>query len=207
MGIRLPTIRLPINHLRRCGAGSSFMPFVGLEGRRHPPGERKNPVRDMTPGFVFSTDYGYGALHPHSGRRVMPSLGEGLAQTERPWLRAASAHLGTHRSPPRGVISLIGDWWYQWDGNVASTMFTTPRLTYAMGRDGKLPEFLCPGFIRSITHRFGSGLVFFSRACFRVVGLRFFVWLAALSALVRILIYMLVASLPFRRAQKRHKHR
>ena len=44
--------------------------FVGWEAAVIPAGESKKSGTRYAPGFDFSTDYGYGALHPHSGRRL-----------------------------------------------------------------------------------------------------------------------------------------
>ena len=84
-------------------------------------------------------------------------------------------------------------------------MFTTPRLTYAMARDGKLPEFFAR--VHPIYNTPVGSVVFFSVLVFVLSVYGSFVWLAALSALVRILIYMLcIAAIPSLR-KKRHKHR
>lgn len=163
--------------------------FVGWEAAVIPAGESKNPVRDMPRALILAliTVTVLYTLIQAAGYAI---LGEGLAQTERPLVEAASAMLGTTGAVILmvGVVVSVG-------GNVASTMFTTPRLTYAMARDGKLPEFFAR--VHPVYNTPVGSVVFFSVLVFVLSVYGSFIWLAALSALVRILIYMLcIATIP-----------
>jgi amino acid transporter len=170
--------------------------FVGWEAAVIPAGESKNPVRDM-PRALIGALLTVTVLYTLIQAASYAVLGDDLATTERPLVEVANAMMGTTGAIllMLGVVVSVG-------GNVASTMFTTPRLTYAMAREGHLPEFLArvhPAYNTPI-----GSVLFFSVLVFVLSVYGSFVWLAALSALVRILIYMLcIATIPVLRKQDR----
>jgi amino acid transporter len=73
-------------------------------------------------------------------------------------------------------------------GNLAGTMITAPRLTYALAREGSLPAWF--GAVHPSTRTPARSIVFFSVLVFLLGIYGSFFWLAAMSALVRVLIYM-----------------
>jgi amino acid transporter len=80
-------------------------------------------------------------------------------------------------------------------GNLAGAFFSTPRITYALARDGRLP-----GFFATVPARLGTpavSIVVYGAAAFLLAAAGSFVWLASLSVLTRVLIYLgCIAALP-----------
>ncbi|MCC5927278.1 MAG: APC family permease [Bacteroidetes bacterium] len=170
--------------------------FVGWEAAVIPAGESKNPVRDM-PRALIGALLTVTVLYTLIQAASYAVLGDGLAATERPLVEVANAMMGT-----TGAILLMVGVVVSVGGNVASTIFTTPRLSYAMAREGNLPEFFArvhPAYNTPV-----GSILFFSVVVFVLSVYGSFVWLAALSALVRILIYMLcIATIPALRKEDR----
>jgi amino acid transporter len=79
------------------------------------------------------------------------------------------------------VLLLVG-------GNLAGGMVTAPRLTYALAREGSLPAWL--GRVHPATRTPANSILLYSLLVFLLAVYGSFVWLAAMSALVRVLIYM-----------------
>lgn len=170
--------------------------FVGWEAAVIPAGESRNPVRDM-PRALISALLTVTVLYTLIQAASYAVLGDELAATERPLVEVAFAMMGT-----TGAILLMAGVVVSVGGNVASTMFTTPRLSYAMAREGHLPSFL--GKVHASYNTPVGSILFFSLLVFVLSVYGSFVWLAALSALVRILIYMLcIATIPALRRQDR----
>jgi amino acid transporter len=67
-------------------------------------------------------------------------------------------------------------------------MVSAPRLTYALARDGSLPAWL--GRVHPTARTPAHSVIFYSVLVFILGVYGSFVWLAAMSALVRVLIYM-----------------
>ncbi len=80
-------------------------------------------------------------------------------------------------------------------GNLAGALFSTPRITYALALDGSLPAWFA-----TVSARFGTpgvSIVVFGTAAFLLAAGGSFVWLAGLSVLTRVLIYVgCIAALP-----------
>jgi amino acid transporter len=74
-------------------------------------------------------------------------------------------------------------------------LFSTPRITYALALDGSLPAWFA-----AVSARFGTptvSIVVFGTAAFLMAAGGSFVWLAGLSVLTRVLIYVgCIAALP-----------
>ncbi|MDX1554564.1 MAG: APC family permease, partial [Xanthomonadales bacterium] len=73
-------------------------------------------------------------------------------------------------------------------GNLSGMFITAPRMLYAMGRDGGLPDWF--GVVNPRFHTPANSIVFVG-----VVGLALalsgsFIWLAAMSTAVRLLVYV-----------------
>ncbi|MGA0870320.1 MAG: amino acid permease, partial [Planctomycetota bacterium] len=85
-------------------------------------------------------------------------------------------------------------------GNVLSATFSMPRLTFAMGRDG-----LLPAWFGKVDERFGTparSIVVYGALVFLLASLGTFRWLAEVSVLSRLLLY-LVGVLALPRLRKR----
>jgi amino acid transporter len=110
---------------------------------------------------------------------VLPDLGT----SERALVEVGAVLFG-----PLGAVALTAAVVVSVGGNLAGTMVTAPRLTYALAREGSLPGWL--GEVHPQMRTPLNSVVFFSALVFLLTVYGSFVWLAAMSALVRVLIYM-----------------
>jgi amino acid transporter len=106
-----------------------------------------------------------------------------LAESERALVDVAAVLFG-----PAGAVLLTAGVVVSVGGNIASTMVTAPRLTYSLARGGSLPGWL--GEVHPTYRTPAKSIIFFSVLAFALAVYGSFVWLAAMSALVRVLIYM-----------------
>lgn len=156
--------------------------FVGWEAAVVPAGESRNPSRDMPRALFWAL--GVVTVLYVAIQAVAVALLPDLATSERPLMEAGAALLG-----PAGAMLMTAGVVVSVGGNVASAMFTAPRLTYSLAREGSLPAWF--GQVHP-THRTPHrSILFFGALAFGLAAYGSFVWLAAMSALVRVLIYML----------------
>jgi amino acid transporter len=162
--------------------------FVGWEGAVVPGGEARNPSRDMPKALLWAmlgVTFLY-VLVQVAALAVVPDL----AGSERALVDAGALLWG-----PAGAVLMTAAVVVSVGGNVAGTMVTAPRLTYAMAREGGLPAWF--GEVHPHTHTPARSIAFFSVVVFAMAVYGSFVWLAAMSALVRVLIYMAcIAAMP-----------
>jgi amino acid transporter len=155
--------------------------FVGWEAAVIPAGETRNPARDIPRALIaamLTVTVLYIAIQ-YVSTLVMPDL----AESSRPLVEVAAVLMG-----PAGAVLLTLGVIVSVGGNIAGTYFTTPRLSYAMAREGTLPAWF--GKIHPEYRTPANSILFFTVVCFLLAVYGSFVWLAALSALVRILIYV-----------------
>jgi amino acid transporter len=155
--------------------------FVGWENVLVPAGEARNPTRDMPRALL--TALGMAIVLYVLIQMVCMSALPGLAASERPLVDVGEALLGPAGALllSLGVIVSIG-------GNLAAGMFSIPRITYALARERLLPSWfgiVHPRYHTPITSVLLLGGVAFGLAC---VGS--FTWLAEISVLARLLIYL-----------------
>jgi amino acid transporter len=155
--------------------------FVGWESAVVPAGEARNPSRDMPRALILAMIVvtGLYVLVQAVAVAVLPDL----AASERALVDVGSALFG-----PAGALLLTAGVVVSVGGNLAGTMITAPRLTYALAREGSLPAWF--GEVHPITRTPARSIVFFSAIAFLLAVYGSFFWLAAMSALVRVLIYM-----------------
>lgn len=174
-----------------------FYAFVGFEGALVPAGESKDPRRDL-PKALFVTALG-GTLLYIGIQIVSVALTPDLAGSTRPLADAAAVFMG-----PAGVAMLSFAAMASILGNYASSVLAAPRMTYALARDGSLPE----AFARVHT-RWQTPHV--SILGFLVLGVSLgvsgtFTQLAVLSAITRLIGYTTsLAALPRLRARFGHE--
>lgn len=167
--------------------------FVGWEAAVVPAGETRNPARDM-PRALIAAILVVTLLYVLIQLVALAAVPD-LATSKRALVDAGAALFGSPGAIvlTAGVVVSVG-------GNIASTMITAPRLTYSLARDGNLPA-----WFGSVHERFrtpANSVVFFSILVFVLAVYGSFVWLAAMSALVRVLIYLAcIASMPALRAR------
>lgn len=155
--------------------------FVGWESALVPAGEVKNPARAM-PVALFSALIAVTVLYVAIQAISVAAL-PGLAGSERALIDVAEVLMG-----PTGAILLTVGVVVSVGGNVAGTMISAPRLTFALARDGSFPRWF--GEVHPRHHTPANSIVFFAALTLLLSVFGSFVWLAAMSALVRVLIYM-----------------
>lgn len=174
-----------------------FYAFVGFEGALVPAGESKDPRRDL-PKALFVTALG-GTLLYIGIQIVSVALTPDLAGSTRPLADAAAVFMG-----PAGVAMLSFAAMASILGNYASSVLAAPRMTYALAREGSLPD----AFAR-VHSRWQTPHV--SILGFIVLGVTLgvsgtFTQLAVLSAITRLIGYTTsLAALPRLRARFGHE--
>ncbi|MDT8409697.1 MAG: APC family permease [Wenzhouxiangellaceae bacterium] len=167
--------------------------FVGWESALVPAGEVKNPSRAI-PVALFSALAVVTVLYVLIQSISVAAL-PGLAESERALVDVAAVLIG-----PAGAILLTAGVVVSVGGNVAGTMISAPRLTFALARDGSFPRWF--GEIHPAHHTPANSIVFFAALTLLLSVFGSFVWLAAMSALVRVLIYMAcIGAMPRLRAR------
>lgn len=165
-----------------------FYAFVGFESGLVPAGEARDPRRDMPRALVRAI--GVVAILYLGLQAASLAAVQDVAATKRPLVEAGSALFG-----PIGAVVVMTGMAASVGGNLAGTLFSTPRVTYALALEGALPEW----FAR-VSSRFGTpsvSILVFAVVAFLLAASGSFVWLAGLSVLTRVLIYLgCVAALP-----------
>jgi amino acid transporter len=174
-----------------------FYAYVGFESGLVPAGEAKDPRRDIPRALVQAivvVSILYIGLQTVS-MAVMPDL----AHTSRPLVEVSGQLIG-----PIGAALMMIGMTASVVGNLSGTLFTAPRLTYALALEGSLPA----GFAR-VSKRFGTpsiSIIVFGTSAFLLAAGGSFVWLAGLSVLARLLIYIgCIAALPQLRHRASHQ--
>jgi amino acid transporter len=165
-----------------------FYAFVGFESGLVPAGEARDPRRDMPRALFWAlgvVSVLYFALQAVS----LAALPE-LAGSTRPLVEVGDRLFG-----PSGAILVLVGMTASIGGNLAGALFSTPRITYALGLEGSLPAW----FAR-VSPRFGTpavSILVFATGAFVLAAGGSFAWLAGLSVLTRVLIYVgCIAALP-----------
>lgn len=167
--------------------------FVGWEAAVVPAGETREPQRDMPRGLFWAL--GVVTLLYVLVQAVSMAVHPDLASSERALVEVGGLLFG-----PAGALLLTAGVVVSVGGNIAATVVTAPRLTYALARDGTLPRWL--GEVHARFRTPANSIMFFAVLAFALTVFGTFIWLAAMSALVRVLIYMAcIAAMPRLRAQ------
>ncbi|MGY6661603.1 MAG: APC family permease [Glycocaulis sp.] len=166
--------------------------FVGWEAAVIPAGETREPGKAMPLGLFWAL--GVVALLYVVIQIVCVAVVPDLATSERALVDAGAILFG-----PAGALLLTLGVIVSVGGNITGTVVTTPRLTYALALEKTLPAWF--GKVDERTHVPANSIIFFAvlAAILAVVG-DFFA-LAAMSAFVRVLIYVgCIAAMPRVRA-------
>ena len=162
--------------------------FVGWEAAVVPAGETRNPSRDMPRALLLAM--GVVTLLYVLVQAVAVAVLPDLAASESALVDVGAALFG-----PPGAILLTVAVVVSVGGNIASTMVTAPRLTYSLAREGSLPAWF--GGVHPQYRTPARSVMVFSLLVFALSVYGSFIWLAAMSSLVRVLIYMAcIASMP-----------
>lgn len=155
--------------------------YVGFESTLVPAGEARDPRRDAPRALLWALAVGAAtyALVQVAAQSLLP----GLATSERPLVDAGAALLGDAGA---AVVSIaiaasVG-------GNMVGSMFSTARISYRLALDGHLPAWFGAVHARHATP--ANSVVFYAAACFLLAASGTFAWLAVLSVLVRLLLYV-----------------
>jgi len=162
--------------------------YVGFESGVIPAGEAKNPERDMPRALLWALAVSavLYALIQLSAQRLLPDL----ANTERALVAAGDAWLGSV-----GAIVVMAALIASVTGNLLGSMFSTARMSYRLGLDRQLPAWF--GVVSERHATPANSIAFYGLLAFALAASGSFVWLAVLSVLIRLLVYMLcIASMP-----------
>jgi len=162
--------------------------FVGWEIALVPAGEAKDPQRDLPRALLFGLAtivLLYVAI-----QCVCVAALPDLVHSERPLVDAAQAILG----PTGGTILLFGAV-ASIGGNLAVSVIAGSRTTYAMAQEGTLPAFF--GAVHERFRTPAVSVIVYGALVTALALSGSFVWLASLSVLSRVLVFLLViAALP-----------
>lgn len=168
--------------------------FVGWEAAVVPAGETRDPARDVPRALFWAL--GLVTLLYVAVQTIAVAVLPDLATTERALVEVGAVLLG-----PAGAMLLTAGVVVSVGGNVAGTMFTAPRLTYSLAREGGLPNWFSE--VHPYHRTPANSVLFLAALVFVLAVYGSFVWLAAMSALVRVLIYMgCIAAMP--KLRRRH---
>jgi amino acid transporter len=155
--------------------------FVGFESATVPAGEVQNPRNSVPRSLVWTVTvicvlYFLIQLVSVS---VVPDLGS----TGRPLAEVAERLMGA----PGATLLVLGAV-FSICGNISGMFITGPRMFYAMGRDGGLPAWF--GKVYPNFHTPANSIIFFGVVSLVLALSGSFVWLAAMSTAVRLIVYM-----------------
>lgn len=162
--------------------------FVGFESGLVPAGEARRPRRDIPRALVAAIAI-VAALYVLLQCASLAALPD-LATIERPLVALGEALLG-----PAGALLMLAGMAVSIGGNLAGSIFSTPRVLYALARDRQLPSLFA--IVPARTGTPAWSIVAFGAAAFALAAYGSFAWLAAASVLTRLLIYFVcVAAIP-----------
>ena len=160
--------------------------FVGFENSLIPAGETADARRTIPraliatvlaiAGLYFLVQLAYVTVRPAAGEAPLLALGEALPG-------------------PAGGLALTFAALFSIAGNATGSMTSTPRVTYALARDG-----LLPAWFGRVSARFATpanSILFMGGAGAVLAVSGSFVWLAVVSTLARLVVYSAcIAALP-----------
>lgn len=198
----VPSFENPVPPVSDLGAAALLLiyAFVGFEGAVVPAGEAKNPTRDMP--IALLAGLGSVVLLYMLIQLVSQAAVPDLASSESPLLDASLALFGN-----AGALILMTGLVTSVTGNLVSTIFSTPRLTYALALDGSLPEWF--GKVHPKLKTPANSIIFFGVFAFMGAAAGSFIFLAAMTVLSRLFLFIITcAAVPVLRPRfKNHKQR
>lgn len=155
--------------------------YVGFESGLVPAAEARRPQRDMPRALLvalLTVSLLYAGVQAVS-MAVLPNL----AESAQPVVAVADVLLG-----PLGAVLLTAGILVSVGGNLLGSAFTTPRVTYRLALDGYLPRWL--GAVHPKYNTPAWSIIAYGVLCFLLAVKGSFAWLAGLSVLTRILLYL-----------------
>lgn len=171
--------------------------FVGFEGAVIPAGEAKKPERDMPLGLILGLGMVvvlYMAIQLVS-QAAVPDLGS----TKTPLLDASASLFGE-----TGAIILMVGVTTSVIANLISAMFSASRVTYALSLDQSFPKWF--GVVNDKFLTPANSILFFGVVAFVLGALGSFTFLAAMTVLSRLFLFIMTcASIPVLRPKFKDK--
>jgi basic amino acid/polyamine antiporter, APA family len=176
--------------------------FIGFEVATVVSGETRHPRRRM-PRAILATVIGTSVLYflimlvyvsvlPEGERMAVSDDGELVPKT--------LAHVGRVLAGGFGAIAIALAAIFSIGGNLASTMLSVPRLSFALGEQGLLPAWF--GQVHPRFHTPGNSVLLFGAFCLLLALTGTFALLAGAASLARMLVYAIsIAGLPVIRRQ------
>lgn len=162
--------------------------YVGFEGTVVAAGEGTRPRRDL-PMAMINTILFTGLIYVLVQLVSISSL-PGLASSS-----AALADVAVVLFGPAGAALLTLGAVFSIGGNLQSTFMSAPRMTYALAREGSLPSWFARVHRSHQTPH--ASLWVYGVICLVLALTGSFIWLAVMSTLARLLVYMIcIAALP-----------
>ena len=165
-----------------------FYAFVGFESAVIPAGEARDPRRDI-PLALVRTVLMITAFYVLL-QAVAVSVAPGIGASDAPLADVAAVLFG---GVGAAVIALGAV--FSISGNLTASMLSAPRMLFALGRQGSLP-----GWFGRVHGRFqtpANAIGFYAGFAILLALSGGFVWLAVVSTVVRLLVYVLcIATLP-----------
>jgi amino acid transporter len=155
--------------------------FVGFESAVVPAGEVKNPRRSVPLSLLWTV--GVICVLYFLIQVVSISVVPELGKTERPLAVVAQELMGT-----TGATMLVLGAVFSILGNISGMFITAPRMLYAMGRDGGLPDWFAE--VSPRFHTPNNSVIFVGGVGLALALSGSFVWLATMSTAVRLLVYV-----------------
>jgi amino acid transporter len=165
-----------------------FYAFVGFESAVIPAGEARNAKRDIPLALVrtiLAITLFYFLIQV-----VSISVAPEMAGSKTPLADVAMILMGA-----AGAAILTLGAVFSISGNLTSSMLSAPRMLYAMGQLGSLPAWF--GKIHPRFHTPSNAILFYAAFSILLALSGGFVWLAVISTIVRLMVYVLcIATLP-----------
>jgi amino acid transporter len=183
----LPAYNSPAPPVGDLGAAALLLiyAFVGFEGAVVPAGEAKKPERDMP--LALLAGLGSVVLLYMLIQLVTQAAVPDLASSTTPLLDASSALFGN-----TGAIILMLGLVASVTGNLIGTIFSTPRLTYALSIEGSLPRWF--GRVHPRLKTPANSVIFFGLFAFIGAAAGSFTFLAAMTVLSRLFMFIMTCA-------------
>ena len=162
-----------------------FYAFVGFETAVVPAGEARKPRRDI-PRALVKTILAITVFY-FLIQVVTVSVAPGIDSSKTPLADIALILMGGF-----GAAALTLGAVFSISGNLTSSMLSAPRMVYAMAHLGSLPRWL--GTVSERSQTPANAIVAYGGLATLLALSGGFVWLAAMSTVVRLLVYMAVVS-------------
>jgi amino acid transporter len=180
----LPTFESSLPPVTDLGAAALLLiyAFVGFEGAVVPAGEAKRPERDMPLALLLGL--GVVVLLYMLIQLVTQAAVPDLASSTSPLLDASAALYGT-----TGAVILMIGVVTSVTGNLVGSIFSAPRLTYALSLEGSLPKWFGKVHPKLLTP--ANSIIFYGLFAFIGASMGTFIFLAAMTVLSRLFLFII----------------